>query len=174
MDTRQQHAERVAELFHTEYPRLCNYVARKVQKQNAEDMVSRAFVRLLSVPDPERISQIRPYLYRMVQTEVFCAQRSYAVRARLILKVVCDNVPSTEEDYVEREQLRLLTEAIALLPDLQRRALTLVYSGGMTQLQAAQKIGVSLRHCKRLIARALGAIQRHLDVVPSDNTKELP
>jgi RNA polymerase sigma-B factor len=56
-----------------------------------------------------------------------------------------------------------LVRAWPILPERLRQILSLRFVEELSQLQIADKLGISQMHVSRLIARALARLRRHMD-----------
>jgi RNA polymerase sigma factor FliA len=87
------------------------------------------------------------------------------LRVKDILKIDLDKSP--EEKYLEDEQAKILSEAIALLEKRQRLVLTLYYYEELTLREIAVALNVSVSRVSQLKTMGLTALRRRLASVYS-------
>jgi RNA polymerase sigma-70 factor (ECF subfamily) len=146
------------------YGALLYSVALKVLRnaQDAEDCVHDVLVRIWKNVRAYSIQLGTPraFLVVCVRNEAISRVRASARRDRLVERVTQENETSEDleiADFVEQQRVR---EALALLPEDQRKALMLAYFGGKTHVEIAKELGEPLGTVKSRIAlglRKLGA-----------------
>lgn len=125
--------------------------------EDAEDCVHDALVRVWKNPRTFTADRgsVRSFLVVCVRNEAISRTRSAARRERLAQRVG-EQADTTEDlqihDFVEEQRVR---EALALLPDDQRRAVTLAYFGGKTHVEIARELNEPLGTVKSRIALGL-------------------
>ena len=118
-------------------------------------------------------AKVTTWLYRIASNR--CID---ILRRRKPTKDIADIAePADEREDLEHAQSladrnRLLLNALAVLSDDQRRAIELVYYGEMKQMEAAEKMGISLAALESLLRRArsklndeLRPLKEHLETV---------
>jgi RNA polymerase sigma-70 factor (ECF subfamily) len=125
--------------------------------EDAEDCVHDALVRVWKNPrayTAERGS-VRSFLVVCIRNEAISRTRSSARREQLAQRVSRE-AETTEDlqihDFVEEQRVR---EALAALPDEQRKAVMLAYFGGKTHVEIAKELNEPLGTVKSRIALAL-------------------
>ena len=73
-----------------------------------------------------------------------------------------ENCSSLEEEALREIQNELLYKAIAELPEVQRRRLTLYYYGGMTYAEIAAKEGCTITPVKNSVDRAIASLKEKI------------
>ncbi len=148
---------------------LVNYANGIVRdRAGAEDVVQEAYLRFSSASGDERpISSPVSYLYRIVRnlaldwvsrtSDTSSAGQTWA------LEQVAEEGPTAEEVLHYRDELRILTDALAELPERTRLAFTLYRLEGRTLQQVADRLGVSVVRAHQLVKEAILHAARRLD-----------
>lgn len=125
--------------------------------EDAEDCVHDALVRVWKNPRAYTAERgpVRAFLAVCVRNEAISRTRSSTRREHLAERVsreaqAVDELPI--HDFVEERRVR---EALALLPDDQRTAVTLAYFGGKTHVEIAKELNEPLGTVKSRIALGL-------------------
>ena len=144
---------------YTRYGGLLFSVAMNVlhSEQDAEDCVHDVLTRLWNRSRAYTVDrgQVRSFLVVCVRNEALSRRRSQQRRGRLAQRLNALAEPQEEfelTDFVERTRVR---EAIAQLPEDQRRALILAYYGGKTHVEIATELDEPLGTVKSRISMAL-------------------
>jgi RNA polymerase sigma-70 factor (ECF subfamily) len=135
--------------------KLRPFVARRVPAPDVEDVLQDVFVRvqrsLETLRDEERFV---PWLYQVARSAV---QDSLRQRARHPLTHTADDEPAVDEPESsvasETGLAAFAASAISRLPSPYREALTLTDLEGMTQLAAANLLGLSVSGMKSRVQR---------------------
>ena len=130
--------------------------------EDAEDCVHDVLVRIWKNSQAFTVQRgsVRAFLVVCVRNEAISRQRSAARRARLAERVTHESETVEElqiEDFIEQRRVR---EAIAQLPEEQRKAVLLAYFGGKTHVEIAKELDEPLGTVKSRISlglRKLGA-----------------
>lgn len=130
----------------------------------AEDIVQEAMVRAWSRSadfDPRR-ARFTTWLYRIVVNLCIDQRR----RTRLDPMPDCfdpaDPAIGADERMELNERHAALVEALRDLPVRQRAAMTLVYDEGMSGVETARILGLSVKAVERLLARARASLRERL------------
>ncbi|MCA3574681.1 MAG: sigma-70 family RNA polymerase sigma factor [Aestuariivirga sp.] len=129
----------------------------------AEDIAQEAFVKLWKNPSQLREgAALRGWLMRVASNAVIDGSRK--PRAGAIEDVPEPPDPMARPDApLDRAQAqRLVDAAIAALPDRQRQALALVYFEGLSNIEAAGVMEVSVDAVESLLARARRSLKESL------------
>lgn len=124
--------------------------------EEAEDCVHDVLVRVWKNPQAFAVDRgsVRAFLVVCVRNDAISRQRSAARRARLSERI--GHEEATEEieieDFVENAKVR---EALAQLPEDQRKAITLAYFGGKTHVEIAKTLDEPLGTVKSRISLGL-------------------
>jgi RNA polymerase sigma factor (sigma-70 family) len=160
-----------ATLLHRSYPRL----ARPPLNLQAEELLGAVAERLLKALREARPRTVRQ-LFAMANQHMRWELNDLARRldeqpAEVDLREELVPSPATSGSGLSPDGLRML-RAIEALPDDEREAFDLVRIQGLTQVEAAQLLGVSTVTVKRRLSRSLVLLTQQLgDLRPSG---ELP
>jgi RNA polymerase sigma-70 factor (ECF subfamily) len=158
-------------------PMLIRFLAaRRVDRDDAEDLLQDLFLKLESRPVGP-VLQSRAYLYRVLNNQLTDHRRSAARRARREADWVSaqsgaspdlDDRPSPDRALIARERLQAVSSALAALPE---RTLTIFRKyrlDGVGQRQIAAELGISgsavekhLRKAYRLVVDVHAAQQAY-------------
>lgn len=116
---RDAHAQKIAELFREEYPKLVHYmVARTGSWPEARDVAAQAFAQVLEMRAPDTVSFLKAYVYRVARNLATDRARAGAIRTR-INKIVrhefASITPSPEPAFAHEQRIGVLTKAIEAL-----------------------------------------------------------
>jgi RNA polymerase sigma-70 factor (ECF subfamily) len=96
---------------------------------------------------------------------VRAAQASVDRDVRVGFRDLAAPFDAVAEDVELRIEARRVVEALALLPDTQREALTLAYYGGYSQREIAALTGTALGTVKTRMRDGLSRLRREMGVV---------
>ncbi len=156
-------ASLLRELFRQEAPRLQRFLRRFGPRVSVEDIAQESFARLCAV-EGTSIESPRSYLFqtaRHLALNDIRHQRTVSITpvADPDELGVCSLAPSPEEAVVSGEEAAALNVVLGALPTHLREALVLHKLEGLTQVEVADRLGVSHRTVKRYIAEALARCQ---------------
>jgi RNA polymerase sigma factor (sigma-70 family) len=146
---------------------LVNYANGIVRdRAGAEDVVQEAYLRLSTVS--QEISHPVGYLYRIVRNLALdWARRSSTERPdRAVfdtLEAVPQDAPSAEHVLLFRDELRVVQEALAELPERTQTAFRMYRLEGQTLQQIANHLGVSVVRAHQLVKEAIVHAAQRLD-----------
>ena len=146
---------------------LVNYANGIVRdRAGAEDVVQEAYLRLGTVS--QEISHPVGYLYRIVRNLALdWARRSSPDRpdgaVSDTLEAVPHDAPSAEHVLLFRDELRVLQEALAELPERTQTAFRMYRLEGQTLQQIANHLGVSVVRAHQLVKEAIVHAAQRLD-----------
>jgi len=142
-------------------------LARRMLKDEAEadDIAQEALLRLWRAGETLDVGPqgVRPWLRRV--TSNLCLDRIRATRRT----VVTDEVPEVAEEPTqaagleEQDLAKRVGEAMNVLPERQRRALTLFHHEGLSQAEVGEILGVSDEAVESLLSRARRALRASLE-----------
>ena len=126
---RDAHAQKMAELFREEYPKLVHYmVARTGSWPEARDVAAQAFAQVLEMRAPDTISFLKAYVYRVARNLATDRARAGAIRMR-INKIVrhefASTTPSPEPQFAHEQRIKVLSDAIETLRPTRKMVLRL-------------------------------------------------
>jgi RNA polymerase sigma-70 factor (ECF subfamily) len=148
---------------------LVNYANGIVRdRAGAEDVVQEAYLRFSSASgDVRPIASPVSYLYRIVRNLALdWVSRSSDVPPAgesVILEEVPHEAPTAEDVLYYRDELRLLADALAELPERTRIAFNMYRLEGHTLQQVADRLGVSVVRAHQLVKDAILHAARRLD-----------
>lgn len=142
---------------------LVNYANKILRdRSSAEDVVQEAYLRFSKASKSQILSEPAAYLKRIVRNLCLDMKRkTQREQARIqdtqdgSLEQVRETRPSPESQVAAREELYLLQQALAELPERTRTALELYWYHDYTMREVAQYLGVSLGLTHSLVADGL-------------------
>jgi RNA polymerase sigma-70 factor (ECF subfamily) len=148
---------------------LVNYANGIVRdRAGAEDVVQEAYLRFSSASSDERlISNPVSYLYRIVRNLALDLVNRTSETASTgqvsALEQVAQEGPTAEDVLHYRDELRVLADALAELPERTRIAFTMYRLEGCTLQQVGDRLGVSIVRAHQLVKDAILHAARRLD-----------
>ena len=139
---------------------LVNYANGIVRDQaRAEDVVQEAWERVSTAAQRRALSEPLRYFYRVVRNLALDGQRARR-RENLrdghllsdIAESVADDAPTPEAKTSLREELRIVLDSMAELPERTRLALTLHTVEGLKLRVVAERMGLSVSYTQQLVA----------------------
>ena len=147
--------------------RLRRYVANRVDARWADDVTSDILLRLLANKD--RLEQARNPLgwaYRVAANAITDHYRRRAVESRALEQAgAADSTPSTDTkgQEVRRREIEACLMPFTLdLPPKYAEALVLTSFQGLSQTEAARRVGISVSGMKSRVQRARAELKRRL------------
>lgn len=160
----------VASLYETHAVKLM-FALRKTfgdGPPDPEDVVQRAFEKLLSRNNHSDIRDLPSFLWRIARNIVISDKRAHAIRTRhdyeiehLYFPRRGDNL-SPEGVLRSKQQLKVINEALRVMPDRRRRAFILHKIDGLSVSDVARELGIGRSPAVRHIQRASHAIAASL------------
>ncbi|MBA5868513.1 MAG: sigma-70 family RNA polymerase sigma factor [Nitrospira sp. CR2.1] len=144
---------------------LINYAAGIVGcRTMAEDVVQEAYLRFHRPADRPDVATPVGYLFRIVRNLAVDWSRRLTLERRHIdvcetPPAVAESRPSPEEEVASRQELQLVMDALAELPERTRLALELHRFGGFTMEQIGTRLNLSATSAHNLIHQALAHCQ---------------
>ena len=147
---------------------LVNYANGIVHdRASAEDVVQEAYLRFSAAARNDQIVNPVSYLYRIVRNLALDWQRRRSVEAPRAVTPVMENLPSdapsAERVLFYRDELRVISEALAELPERTRIAFRMYRLEGRTLQAIADHLGVSVVRTHQLVKEAIVHAARRLD-----------
>lgn len=128
-------------------------------RARAEDVVQESYVRFAGQDgDGAALRQPVAYLYRVVRNLALDCLRHLSLEKAApddALDHLASPMATPEREAMDRDQLRVVAEALAELPPRTRAAFEMHRLGGHTQQQIAGRLGISVGLVNRLIDDAL-------------------
>lgn len=148
---------------------LVNYAHGIVRDRGgAEDVVQEAYLRFRTANDDTRtIAHPVSYLYRIVRNLAVDWVRSAGEATSPAEPAAIENVaheaPTAEDVLYYRDELRVVADALAELPERTRLAFNMYRLEGRTLQQVADRLGVSVVRAHQLVKDAVLHAARRLD-----------
>ncbi|MBL4801612.1 MAG: sigma-70 family RNA polymerase sigma factor [Emcibacter sp.] len=147
---------------------LVNYASKIVyDTSHAEDVVQEAWTRLSRASENQLINEPVRYLYRIVRNlSIDFLRRSareglhVGLDMEIASRVISDDAPCAEATLIAREEMRIVLEAIAELPERERIAIEMYRFGNFKLREIAEHLGVSVGLVHSLIADGLAHCDR--------------
>ncbi|MEU0645998.1 RNA polymerase sigma factor [Streptomyces umbrinus] len=143
------HAEAVSALFAERGRQMVGYARKRLSAfgvpqgwADPEDVVQNA---LASVLRRERVEQLRPYVFRVIENEAWRAAQRYSVCRKdrsLDADVQLEAAGLVIDPYTAADRRLDLEDVLGALPPQQRRAVLFHNVLGLTQAETAQAMGV--------------------------------
>ena len=136
---------------------------------HAEEVVQEAWLRFGRAANARRLEEPVGYLYRIVRNLAIDSYRRRRREERVVdpdaeaaARIASDDAPSPEAAAAAKDELRLLQEALAQLPERTRVALEMRRFGGCTLKEIAAHLGISVTVTHEIIAQGLAHCRRHV------------
>ena len=149
-------------LFELHYSPLCNFAYRITDDiDQAEDIVQDIFVKVWNDPDLlDGNKNINSYLYSMVRNRAFEVIRRENISQKINqqLEYIQNNAADTNVEEEEIEKLLLLEQiyvSIRQLPPKCSEVFTLSKVNGLTYVQIAEKMNISVKTVENHMGKAL-------------------
>jgi RNA polymerase sigma-70 factor (ECF subfamily) len=140
-------------------------LARRVlgNAADAEDVVQEAMLRVWThAPRWQPLAAFRTWLTRVVVNLCLDRKRRKPWVALDTAGEIVDPTPGFTEVAEQNERERMLSAAIAELPERQRTAIVLTYSEGMTNAQVAEVLDTSVSAVETLLIRGKKSLRAKL------------
>jgi RNA polymerase sigma-70 factor (ECF subfamily) len=147
---------------------LVNYANGIVRdRASAEDVVQEAYLRFSAAAKDDQIVNPVSYLYRIVRNLAVDWTRRASFEAPKVaaplLERVASDAPSAERILFYRDELKVISDALAELPERTRVAFTMYRLEGKTLQVIAEHLGVSVVRVHQLVKEAILHAARRLD-----------
>lgn len=162
-----EYERNVAKLFEEHNQALLRFVsARLHSRQEAKEIAQEAYVRLLKLDEPNTISYLRAYLFRIAANLVSDRLKQRERRSRLRNLVFFEEQelsPPPESILSAQDELAIVQRAILELPAKCQKSFLLNRIHGLPIDVVAQKVGLTGRMVRLHVARALTHCKTCLD-----------
>lgn len=134
---------------------------------DVDDVVQEAYAKLATLEDVEAVRNPRAYFCQVARSIILMhIRRSRVVSIQAVeqvdrLGVACD-YPGPDVQVADRQQLRLLAEMIAALPDASRDAMTLLLVKERSHREIGEQLGMSTNAVQKRLAKSLSTFIREL------------
>jgi RNA polymerase sigma-70 factor, ECF subfamily len=119
----------------------------------ADDLVSEAFVRAWTARDRIEFSTVRGYLFAIVRN-LFLQHLRHERRRRPLDEQMVDDLPGPEARASDRNDLRVVIDALAALPEIDRAAVLMRADEGLAYEEIAAALRISVAAAKVKVHRA--------------------
>jgi RNA polymerase sigma-70 factor (ECF subfamily) len=141
---------------------LRRFVAARVAASDVDDVVQEALIRIQrgisTVRDPQRLA---PWMYQVTRNAIVDHHRRPR-RTQSVDDVLAEQLAteSSEDDGLSRMLALCMSGFVAQLPPVYRQAITLVELEGLTQVEAAARLGISVSTMKSRVQRGRAQLRR--------------
>lgn len=141
-------------LYRTHARALRGFARRRVGREEAEDLVHDAYVRLLQLGETAKLE--REYLFRIASNLAVDAARKIRVRSRYaaVDSEFCASAASPETIFESSMELRRFRVFLEELSPPCRETFLLNRISDLTHAEIADRMGVSIRTVERRMAKA--------------------
>lgn len=161
--------EEFAAVFDRHAGEIHDYVARRLDREQADDVTAEAFLvafRKRHRYDPGR-SDARPWLYGIAANLIAGHRRSEVRRLKAIARAPRDGAVHEEERSAERASAEAMRPALALalsrLSAQQRELLLLVAWADLSYEEAAEALGIPVGTVRSRLHRIRAKLREHLE-----------
>ena len=117
--------------------------------ESAQDVVQDTYLKMIEAAAAFKAKQPLAYLFQMVRNMAIDAHRRAALEARFFVEEeqgmdVPEGAGTPESMAVNRQELRIVADALAALPERTRQVFERHRLGGLTQQEIADELGVSI------------------------------
>ena len=169
---RPQDAQALSDVVRMQRAPLVRFLAQRTgSRDDANDIVQEACVRVLAVKRPESITTLSLYLWRSALNILTDHARHQTVHRRyLALADGADrrSEPSAEVEADAETQLSVLRDAVNELPPRCLQAFILRVLNGLCFADVGREMKISTRMAKIYVARSLAYLQQRLDAANRD------
>jgi len=161
-------ADRYLQLFIQHRLELVAYATRIVgDRARGEDVVQEAFIRLRSATPDRALEEPIGYLRRVIRNlAIDLVRRSTLEKKRFAdgadFEAVAEDRPRQDKIVEDRDDLRIVIEAMAELPDRTRTALEMHRFEGMKLKEIAAELGISVALAHGLVYEGLNHLRKRL------------
>jgi RNA polymerase sigma-70 factor (ECF subfamily) len=167
-----EHHAQTKEIWSQMHQRLLSYIRGRVDKlHDAEDILQDVFVRIhANLGDVRDTENVTAWIYQITRNVITDYYRQRAASAGVLARLAeqtDEHLPSApdreaEPDVVRRasdEFARCLEPMLGEVPEPYRQAVTLTELKGVTQKDAAEKLGLSISGMKSRVQRGRGKLK---------------
>lgn len=141
---------------------LRGFIARRVPGPDADDVLQETLLRLhLGVGGLRDSERLAPWVYRVARNAVLDHRRRQRTRPRLVAEEEAPEPLPESPEPEARARLAACVEPFLLgLPDEQAEALRLTDLGGLSQAEAARRLGLPLPTLRARVQRGRRGMRR--------------
>lgn len=166
-DGRDDYETHIAQLFEEHNQNLLRFVtARLHSPQEAKEIAQEAYVRLLKLDEPNTVSYMRAYLFRIAANLVIDRLKQRERRSELRNLAFFDaeiSSPPPESVLSARDELDIIQNAITELPPKCRKAFLLHKIHEYSIEKTSEEMNLSTRMVRIYVARAVVFCKERLD-----------
>ena len=149
--------------------------------EEAEDILQDLYVKLEGLK-PGPVAEPRAYLHRMAENLLYDRRRTAGwrtsreeawVASQLGVSREADSRPSAERELIAREELRLISQALAALPDRTLQIFRLYRLDGVRQREIAAQLGISVSSVEKHLRRAYQLVVEAQESLVTENAPQL-
>lgn len=161
-------ADRYLQLLLQNRAELVAYASKIVgDYARGEDVVQEAFLRVRSASPERRVEEPMGYLRRIVRNlAIDFLRRSLLERTQIAdaanFEEVAEDRPRQDKVIEDRDDLRIVLDAMAELPDRTRMALEMHRFDGMKLREIAAELGISVALAHGLVYEGLDHLRKRL------------
>ena len=167
-----EHHAQTKELWSQMHQRLLSYIRGRVNKlHDAEDILQDVFVRIhANLDDVKDTENVTAWIYQITRNVITDYYRHRAASAGALARFAeqtDEHLPSAPDRKAEPDAVRRASDEFAQclepmlgeVPEPYRQAVTLTELKGMTQKDAAEKLGLSISGMKSRVQRGRGKLK---------------
>jgi RNA polymerase sigma factor (sigma-70 family) len=166
-------AQRVERLFREHNEALIRFLQARVGSyQEAREVAQEAYVRLLSLDQPDAVSYLRAFLFKTAANIAIDRRRRDHMHDRIMelpLFGVFADMRTPERHVASQETLSQLERLIAAMPAKCQQSFVLNQIYGMDTGSVAAELGLSESQVRRYVARALLLCRAQIDLKVSED-----
>lgn len=151
-------------LYRIQAPKLLRKFLRRVDRQDAHDLVQESFVQLAAMSDEQRAEIRKPAAYLGVVSENILRNRARAAYYRSIIVQDADLVEHASVDITAsleaRDMLNRLEAVMLKLDPKTREIFMALRLDGVTYAEVAKRTGLSVKGVEWHMSKALAALHR--------------
>jgi RNA polymerase sigma-70 factor (ECF subfamily) len=137
-------------------------------EQDADDLAQEVYIELLRVPEAEAVRQPQAYMFRIASHVVYRFKRRKQRESEVVSfdSETLDQLQDcTGDDANESAESQLDTEhelerLLKQLPPLYQAIIVMQKRDGLSYVQVAEKLGISVHTVKKYLQRALAAMRK--------------
>jgi RNA polymerase sigma-70 factor (ECF subfamily) len=158
--------DRFETTFRVEQGRLLNYLARRVGRDAAPDLVQEIFVRMANRPEVHNLDNPTAYAWRVARNLLIEQARRNKRRNAIFYPLDEQRDPGSVPEQtwgIEADDLlRLLNETIDRMPEKTRRVFIMKRIEERTQRESGEQLGISVAAVEYHMGRAIALCRRRL------------
>ena len=157
--------ELIERLFKEHNETLLRFLRVRLQSDaEAHEVAQEAYVRLLKLDEPEAVSYMRAFLFKVASNLAVDRMRDRQRAAKHLRLMFFQEVQSSEEEVeLVQEKIRLINGYVNELPPKCRKAFLLSRLEGFSTAEIAKQMALSNRMVRKYLARATEYCRHRLD-----------